>query len=138
MPFVLDASLAMTWALKDEGHQIADIAIERLRTDEAFVPNVWWYEVRNALLMNERRGRLNQEGTTFYLNQLARLSINIDFMHNQDQVFMLARRHRLTLYDSAYLEIAVRRSCQLATFDKALMRAARSERVSLVGIAAAN
>ncbi len=132
MPFVLDTSLAMTWALKDEGYLIADSAIERLRADEAFVPNLWWYEVRNALLMNERRGRLNKEETAFFLHQLSRLSIKIDFLHNEDQVFALARRHKLTFYDSAYLEIAVRRSCQLATFDKALMRAARSEKVPLL------
>lgn len=132
MPFVLDASLAMTWAIEDEGHPIADIAIERLRVDEAFVPNIWWYEVRNSLLMNERRNRINKEDTAFFLHELSRLSIKIDFMHDQDQVLALARRHRLTFYDSAYLEIAIRRSCQLATFDKALMRAARSEKVPLL------
>ncbi len=132
MPFVLDASLAMTWAIEDEGHPIADIAIERLRVDEALVPNIWWYEVRNSLLMNERRNRINKEDTAFFLHELSRLSIKIDFMHDQDQVLALARRHRLTFYDSAYLEIAIRRSCQLATFDKALMRAARSEKVPLL------
>jgi predicted nucleic acid-binding protein len=132
MPFVLDASLAMTWAIEDEGHPIADVAIERLRVDEAFVPNIWWYEVRNSLLMNERRNRINKEDTAFFLHELSRLSIKIDFMHDQDQVLALARRHRLTFYDSAYLEIAIRRSCQLATFDKALMRAARSEKVPLL------
>jgi predicted nucleic acid-binding protein len=132
MSFVLDASLAMTWAIEDEGHPIADVAIERLRVDEAFVPNIWWYEVRNSLLMNERRNRINKEDTAFFLHELSRLSIKIDFMHDQDQVLALARRHRLTFYDSAYLEIAIRRSCQLATFDKALMRAARSEKVPLL------
>lgn len=46
---------------------------------------------------------------------------------------MLAQRHRLTFYDAAYLELAQRERIELATLDAALIRAAASEGVALVG-----
>lgn len=44
----------------------------------------------------------------------------------------LARSHRLTSYDAAYLELALRRGLPLATRDKALQAAARLEGVPLM------
>lgn len=43
----------------------------------------------------------------------------------------LARRHRLTLYDATYLELAARRRLPLATFDAVLARAATAEGVAV-------
>ena len=44
----------------------------------------------------------------------------------------LARSHRLTSYDAAYLELALRRGLPLASRDKALQAAARLEGVPLL------
>jgi predicted nucleic acid-binding protein len=49
MPFVLDTSVAAYWAFEDENHPAAALALERIRTDEAVVPSIWWFEVRNTL-----------------------------------------------------------------------------------------
>jgi predicted nucleic acid-binding protein len=46
----------------------------------------------------------------------------------------LAHRHRLTLYDAAYLELAQRRRLPLATLDSDLRAAAMAEGVPLLGI----
>ena len=45
----------------------------------------------------------------------------------------LARRHRLTVYDAAYLVLALRKGVALATLDTMLAVAARAETVSLLG-----
>jgi predicted nucleic acid-binding protein len=45
----------------------------------------------------------------------------------------LAERHQLTLYDAAYLELALRRNLPLATLDEDLRRAVRAEKVKLLG-----
>jgi predicted nucleic acid-binding protein len=45
----------------------------------------------------------------------------------------LARRHRLTVYDAAYLELAQREAVPLATLDEELATAARAEQVALIG-----
>ena len=63
MPFVLDASVAACWAFDDEDHPVAALALERIRADEARVPSLWWFEVRNTLIVNERRGRLTESDT---------------------------------------------------------------------------
>lgn len=47
---------------------------------------------------------------------------------------MLAERHRLTLYDAAYLELAQRRGLPLATLDRELRTAAGAEKVTLLGV----
>jgi predicted nucleic acid-binding protein len=133
MPFVLDASVTAYWAFEDEDDVRAEIALERLNEDEAFAPTLWWFEIRNTLLMNERRGRKTVAQTASFLSQLARLSITIDRTPHEADVLALARRHRLTVYDAAYLELARRRGDPLATLDQELATAAAAENVPLIG-----
>jgi hypothetical protein len=60
MPFVLDASIAACWAFDDEDHPLAALALERVRTDEARVPRLWWFELRNTLIVSPTEARLMQ------------------------------------------------------------------------------
>ena len=78
MPFVLDASSSACWAFEDEDHPDATLALERIRSDEARVPSRWWFEVRNTLIVNERRGRLTDGDTAAFLRGLSRLGITVD------------------------------------------------------------
>ncbi len=70
MPFVLDASVAACWAFDDEDHPLAGRALDRLRDDSALAPTLWWFEVRNILIVNERRGRLKETDTASFLRAL--------------------------------------------------------------------
>jgi predicted nucleic acid-binding protein len=133
MPFVLDASVAAFWAFEDEDHPVAALALERVRTDEARVPSLWWFEVRNTLIVNERRGRLTESDTAAFLRGLARLNVTVDRSPDEADVLMLARRRQLTVYDAAYLELARRERLPLATLEAALATAARAERAPLLG-----
>jgi predicted nucleic acid-binding protein len=133
MPFVLDASIALAWAFADEDDPRATAALARIRTDEALVPSIWWFEIRNALVVNERRGRLAEADTAAFLRTLSRLAVTIDRQPGEADVLALARRHRLSVYDSAYLELAQRDGLALSTLDRELIGAARDERVALVG-----
>jgi predicted nucleic acid-binding protein len=137
MPFVLDASIALAWAFADEDDLRAAAALARIRSDEALVPSIWWFEIRNALVVNERRGRLMEADTASFLRTLSRLAVTIDRQPGEAEVLTLARRHRLSVYDAAYLELAQRDSIPLATLDRELIGAARTERVPLIGEAIA-
>ncbi len=64
MPFVIDASVAASWLLPDEGHEVAATAYRQLLTDHALVPGLWWFEMRNLFIVNERRGRLDSDKTS--------------------------------------------------------------------------
>jgi predicted nucleic acid-binding protein len=133
MPFVIDASITASWLLPSESHQTADEAYARLAVDRALAPSLWWLEIRNVLVMNERRGRIDREQTRKGLELLARLPIEIDDAIFEPGLLQLARRHRLTVYDAAYLELAQREAAALATLDVALAKAARRESVPVIG-----
>jgi predicted nucleic acid-binding protein len=132
MPFVLDASIVHAWAFA-EGNPTADRARERLKADIALAPRLWWFEVRNGLVMAERRGRLTERQSTAFLRELEQLPISADFDPREAEVMAFARRHRLTVYDAAYLELALREGVPLATLDSALVNASRAEKVPVLG-----
>lgn len=128
MPFVVDASIVGSWILPDENHPEALEVLERLKDDEAFVPSLLWFELRNLLLMNERRQRITPVQTAAALNLLQELPLRIDSQPDSDTTLQLARSHKLTIYDAVYLELAVRRHLPFMTFDAALAEAARAEK----------
>jgi predicted nucleic acid-binding protein len=133
MPLVVDASVSVSWLMSDERHPIADAAYARIVHDRAFVPSLWWYEVRNVIIVNERRGRLDTTASARALRLLGELPVVIDAEPQEAALMDIARRHQLTVYDAAYIELAVRRRQPLATLDAALSIAARAERVPLIG-----
>ena len=95
MAFVLDASIAACWAFDDEDQPVAALALERIRTDEARVPSLWWFEVRNTLIVNERRGRLTESDTAAFLRGLVRLRVTLDRSPKKGDVLALARHRGL-------------------------------------------
>jgi predicted nucleic acid-binding protein len=64
---------------------------------------------------------------------LARLRIDLDRQADGEILLALARTHRLTAYDAAYLELALRADAPLATLDRKLAAAARAAGVPLLG-----
>jgi predicted nucleic acid-binding protein len=133
MSVVLDSSVVGCWCFPDEISSIADAAMLEVAADEAVVPAIWWFEVRNLLLTGERVGRMDSIGTAGFLADLEALSIRIDRAPESDVVLALARTHRLTIYDAAYLEPASRIDAPLATLDRQLARAATVASVRLLG-----
>jgi len=133
MPFVVDVSVTASWLLPDEGDPISSAAYRRLESDDAVVPHLWWFEMRNLLIVSERRGRIDARRTARALSLLAALPIRLDFAAEEGALMDMARRHRLTVYDSAYLELALRERLSLASLDGALRAAAAAEGVSLIG-----
>jgi len=135
MPFVVDASVTASWLLPDEIDARAEHAYALLDTDWVVVPSLWWFEIRNVFIINERRGRIDQEKTERALGLLSSLPIQLDQGAEEAMLLALARRHRLTVYDAAYLELARRQRLPLATLDDMLTRAARVENIALIGAA---
>ena len=135
MAIVIDASVALAWYLPNEqGNAVADALALQIARERVFAPGIFWYEVRNILVHSEQRGRISAEDTEQFLSQLDALGIEMDREHNESIVLALARRHRLTVYDAAYLETALRRQARIATLDSALAAASVIESVdNLIG-----
>ncbi len=133
---VLDGSTALGFLMSDEQAPRAIDALDALeRGVPTVVPAHWPLEVANGLLMAERRRRATQADVTEALHALLSLPIDIDretTRHVAGETSALARQYGLTIYDAAYLELAMRLGAQLATGDAALARAARKAGVGVV------
>ncbi|MGI8608568.1 MAG: type II toxin-antitoxin system VapC family toxin [Candidatus Dormibacteria bacterium] len=133
--FVLDASIALAWCFEDEVTAAAEATLELLRESAALVPAIWPFEVANALLAGERRGRVTESHGTQLLEVLSGLPIEVEPPPGRERLgrlTALARRHGLSVYDGAYLDLAARRNLPLATADKALISAASTDGVRLL------
>lgn len=136
MNFVLDSSLALSFVLKDEATAPTDKVLDSLGLGaKAFVPALWRWEVANALLMAERRKRIAPTDVHRHLTQLNSLPIEVDDAA-LDQAWtathLLAQQHKLSSYDAAYLEMAIRRAVALGSLDSELRAAAKAEKVPLL------
>ena len=132
--FVLDNSIVMAWSFADEVSDYADAVLDRLTAVSPLVPMLWPLEVANALLMGERRKRSTEAETIRWIGILKRLPIVIDDETNTrawSDTLALARGHKLSAYDAAYLELAIRRRLPLATLDGPLKSAAAAVGVAL-------
>ncbi len=137
MSFVLDSSATLAWVYSEETTEAIHEVFSRLTAGGAWVPGLWRPEVANILEMGVRRGRHNAGFRDATLADLALLPIRLDpetDQHAWSTSGRLAERHRLTLYDAAYLELAARRALPLATLDRELRLAANAEGVLLLGI----
>ena len=132
---VLDVSLSCAWCFADQASAASWAILERLQTGRAHVPALWLWETANVLVQAERRGRIRPAAIRTYLGLLEGLPISVDQPSTASawhDTLALARSHRLTSYDAAYLELALRRGLPLASRDQALQAAARSEGVPLL------
>jgi predicted nucleic acid-binding protein len=129
---VVDCSTVLAWAFDDELSEKADRAMMLAAERGMVAPPIWWYEVRNTLVVAERRRRLDATRARAVLEALEELHPVFDFDHADDAIISLANVHGLTIYDAAYLEVAQRRGLPLATLDKRLLRAAKTVRVEVV------
>lgn len=136
MSMVLDSSAALAWIYAQERTPAIMDVVQRLRTGGAWVPSLWRLEVANVLEIGVRRRRHGREFRDGSLADLELLPIQTDRdteRHAWGATLRIAERHNLTLYDAAYLELAMRRDLPLASLDQQLRTAALAERLTLLG-----
>ncbi|HTU22754.1 MAG TPA: type II toxin-antitoxin system VapC family toxin [Gemmataceae bacterium] len=125
--FVLDGSVTLVWAFEDETDPYAEAVADSLADVPAIVPALWRLELANALLVGERRSRITEAKVSQFLTLLQSLPISVDdetALRAWPDTLPLARLHDLTVYDAAYLELAVRLGLPLASLDTHLKEAA--------------
>jgi predicted nucleic acid-binding protein len=132
MQIVIDASTAAAWLFPDEDSATARKAGEHVFNEGGLVPQLFWFEIRNVVLIGERRGRSDALASSAFLARLDALPIEVDHKPSGTQLLALARQHALSGYDAAYLELASRSAMPLATLDRRLAGAATAVGVPLV------
>lgn len=106
--------------------------LEQMLATKTYSPRLFWYEIRNVLLKNERRGRLDRKAADQAIRSVSIMPIDFIDVQDEPRLLHLARRHRLSIYDASYLAVAVSKQASLATFDIDLAKAARAEGVALI------
>ncbi len=136
-PFVVDASITLSWCFEDESSHAADEVLTRLETGRAIAPSVWTLEVSNAIRSAQRRGRLTDVETPALISLLLALPIDVDDTLSLDattgRVLQLANSFDRSSYDAAYLDLALRHGLAIATVDDRLASAALTAGVAVLG-----
>src|SRR5260370_27758399 len=97
--FVIDASLAAAWCFPDEQTDYTNGVLRIVgQTIDPIAPDLWAYEIRNAILMGVKRGRITKDSAQKLLVFLRDLDVQLLHPSSHDSVFSLAEGHVLTVY----------------------------------------
>jgi predicted nucleic acid-binding protein len=130
---VLDASTVIGWMVDEPSPRISLTALQLLQSGTiGVVPELWYYEISNALITAERQGRASTRLVSFHLADIERLAAFLEVSPTTlSALVAAARQSGLTAYDAAYFELALRRNLPLATLDNR-MRAAQRAGIELL------
>jgi predicted nucleic acid-binding protein len=135
MPLVVDASVALAWALPDEISTYADAVLAVVERDGLRVPELWAREIANGLAVAYLRKRITSADENAFLLALSYLSIDVEepfpavtAVRNGTAAAM---QYGLTAYDAAYVDLAAREKLTLATLDTAMRKAAEQSGITI-------
>lgn len=131
MRFVLDNSVVMRWLLRDGGEErlaYASKVLEMLalQEGEAVVPGIWALEAANVIVKAQAKALVTEARATAFFGLLYDMRLRVDLRTAEralGETLQLARRFKLSSYDAAYLELALREGLPLATLDADLREA---------------
>jgi hypothetical protein len=139
MSFVLDASVALLWLVPQTnptGVDYAEATLKALKASQAIVPSLCALEIANVIAKVESKGLVTQADSQRFITLFARLNIVTDqatAARALSDTLQLARRYKLSAYDAAYLELALRTGLPLATLNADLAQAASATGVAIWG-----
>ncbi|MBI2266226.1 MAG: type II toxin-antitoxin system VapC family toxin [Armatimonadetes bacterium] len=125
---VLDASVILKWIFRDEdGEEKAKLYRESHVSGKEIiaVPDLLFFEIANVLAT---KTRLSQKDATEAFSLLWHFDFELfnfgleEFLH----AIVLSRRHKITLYDASYIELAQRLKCRFVTADRKFHEKIRS------------
>jgi len=130
---VVDASVSAAWLLPDEATPYTEAVLQATADREVWVPALWLLEMGNLLINAQRRKRIDAVKRRELVMAASALRLRVDrepvSMADMDA---LAASHGLSVYDAAYLELAMRRGLPMATLDAAIRKAMEASSVALV------
>jgi len=131
---VLDASTAIGWMVDMPTPPTALRALHLLQSGTiGVVPDLWYYEVCNALMTAERGGRASVQVVSGHVSDIERLAAFLEVSPTTPSALIAAARQSgLSVYDAAYFELALRRNLPLATLDSRMRAAAQKAGIEIL------
>ncbi len=130
---VADASVVMAVALTEPKFEIARDILAA--SDLLHAPSLLPYEVVSVLNLAVRQRRMSSSESLAAIAQFTQLPWSFELQVGGSRlgvILALAAKHKLTGYDSSYLELAMHTGCPLASFDKDLRAASTAEGVAVL------
>lgn len=138
MRFVLDASVALAWVLREQDPSVAlyaDPVFEAVQRgeDQAIVPDIWHAEVAGVLLRHQRARTLSQEAFDGAIEFFGAIALETHHRpYTLGALVERAQRLRLQAIDVLYFDLASSLALPIATVDRGLRSAAKAHGVALV------
>jgi predicted nucleic acid-binding protein len=126
---VLDASVAIKWAMPSAREPFTDESLRLLRRYvdgeiEFVVPDVFWAEVGNVLWKGTRQNRWRQdEAESVAADMQARDFTSVPSLMLLPEALKIAFAHDRAVYDCLYVALAVQSKTDLITADERLANA---------------
>ncbi|MBM4236177.1 MAG: type II toxin-antitoxin system VapC family toxin [Firmicutes bacterium] len=131
---VVDASVALAWVLPAEDtDQALSLRNQALSEPQLIllVPPTFWYEVTNVLWVATRRHRLSNQNAQKALDMLIDFEFTV-WAAELKRCLNLSLDHNLSVYDNAYLELAIDQQATLWTMDQQLKKGAHSLNIKVL------
>jgi predicted nucleic acid-binding protein len=129
--------MTIAWLFRSQRSELSRSVLRRVIAEGAVVPSIWRLEVANVLRTSIRRRLCTEAYAANCLLRLRKVRISTDAETDRQAwgaTRELSRVHNLTLYDAAYLELAIRLQEPIASLDIALLNAARMGGVEVLGL----
>ena len=127
--WVLDASVAIKWAMPSAQEPLTDQSLRLLKRyvdgEAAFlVPDVFWAEIGNVLWKGARQGRWSQdEAESVAADMQARDFTTVPSLVLLPEALRIAFAHDRAVYDGLYVALSVQSKSELITADERLANA---------------
>lgn len=126
-PIVVDNSVMMRWLFHDGSEADQSYARQVLNAIgtqqlQIIVPYVWVYEAAFVVEHYCRRNEIAYDQCTTQLTWLFDLSLVIRGEEIPAGLYEFSHRYGVSAYDAAYVMLALKQSCPLATLDKAIIK----------------
>jgi predicted nucleic acid-binding protein len=131
---VLDVGIPESWLLTHQGNLYTSEVMTRVGRDGAIVPATWPVQLAGVARASEARGQKSGPEVDRFFAQLCHFPIRIDdetSVRAWSDTLNLSRSRRVSVFDAAYLELALRFGLPLATVSRTLRRAAAAAGVPL-------
>jgi predicted nucleic acid-binding protein len=127
--FVVDASVAVLWAVPSASSQLTDPSLRLLRhyverEAEFVVPDLFWAEVSNALCKGVRQRRWSRENAEVGVAELTKYNFDtVPTFFLLPEALSIALNFSLSLYDCVYVALASQAQANLVTADERVANA---------------
>jgi predicted nucleic acid-binding protein len=137
---VLDASVTATWLLPDEASEASRAVYVRMRRGALILhaPDLWLWECGNIIANGVKRQRIGPADALLTWSVLDAIRSRVEMTSpapaQARAALVLALDHGLSLYDAAYLWLALSLRLPLLTTDVALSRVAERSAVRVLSL----